>query len=127
MASTCDMSSGDLSVNTDVSPFPISNYQTYNQGKFTASVRKSYRTSTIWEGLFIDLMGKKLLKLITIGNLYRPPRDNNNNINIESFIGEITSIVDEIVKQCAYALVLGDFSIYLLQINEREKFNDFPI
>ena len=72
-------------------------------------------------------MGKKLLKLITIGNLYRPPRDNNNNINIESFIGEITSIVDEIVKQCAYALVLGDFSIYLLQINEREKFNDFPI
>ena len=130
-----------LSVDADVSLFSIPNYQTFHQGRsrcsnhgglltyvhtdFTASVRKSCRTSSIWEGLFIDLIGENLLKPITIGNLYRPPRDNNNNLNIESFIGELTPIVHKIGKECAYALILGDFNIDLLQINEREKFSDF--
>ena len=124
-----------------VSLFSIPNYQTFHQGKsrcsnhgglltyvhtyFTASVRKSCRTSSIWEGLFIDLIGEYLPKRITIGNLYRHPRDNNNKINIESFIGELTPIVHEIGEQCAYALILGNFNIDLLQINEIEKFSDF--
>ena len=46
-------------------------------------------------------------------------------MNIECFIGELTPIVHKIGKECAYALILGDFNIDLLQINEREKFSDF--
>ena len=46
-------------------------------------------------------------------------------MNIESFIGELTPIVHKIGKECAYALLVGDFNIDLLQINEREKFSKF--
>ena len=130
-----------LSVDAEVSLFSLPNYQTFHQGRsrcsnhgglltyvhtdFTASVKKSCRTSSIWEGLLIDLIGENLLKPITIGNLYRLPRDNNNNMNIESFTGELTPIVHKMGKECAYALVLGDFNIDLLLINEKERFSDF--
>ena len=45
-----------------------------------------YTQSNIWEGLFIDVSGQNLRRPITIGNIYKPPHNNNNNANIEKFI-----------------------------------------
>ena len=77
--------------------------------------------SSTWEGLFIDVSGENLKHLLTIGNIYRPPHNNNNNETITKFINELTPIVEDLQKQ-NYASIVGDFNINLLQIKEREIF-----
>ena len=57
--------------------------------------------------------------------IYRPPKNNNNNQSIELFIEEFSTIVDKISKNMSHGMIVGDFNINLLQIQEREKFGDF--
>ena len=56
-----------------------------------------------------------------VGNIYRPPHNNNNNANIK----EISTIINKLQKENKYATIVDDFNINLLQINEREKFDEF--
>ena len=84
-----------------------------------------YTRSDIWEGLFIDVSGHNLHRPITIGNIYRSPHNNNNNANIEKFIEEMSPIINTLQKENKYATIVDDFNINLLQINEREKFDEF--
>ena len=92
---------------------------------YSYKVRNLFTNSNIWEGLFIDINGGNLCRTFTIGNIYRPPHDNNNNANIEQFISELSPIIDIIQRENTYAAIVGDFNINLLQISEREKFGDF--
>ena len=48
--------------------------------------RNIYTRSGTWEGLFFDITSDNYVNEITLGNIYRPPKDNNNNTNIETFI-----------------------------------------
>ena len=64
-----------------------------------------------------------LLVHIVIAPLYT--YNNNNNKNIETFINEMSPIIDKLKKENSFAAILGDFNINLLQINEREKYEDF--
>ena len=66
-----------------------------------------------------------LRKPLTICNIYRPPHDNNSNDNISKFLSELSPVLDILQRENTYAAVVGDFNINLLQINEREKFEDF--
>ena len=84
-----------------------------------------YTQSDIWEGLFIDVSGQNLRRPIIIGNIYKPPHNNNNNANIERFIEEISPIINTLQQENKYAAIVHDFNINLLQINEREKFEEF--
>ena len=52
-------------------------------------------------------------------------KDNNNNTTIENFIGELTPDITDLGKGYNTALAVGNFNINLLQLNEREKYNDF--
>ena len=97
----------------------------YINEKYSYKLRNLYDKSDVWEGLFIDVNGHNLSKTLTIGNMYRPPHDNNNNKNIEKFIDEISPIIDIIQKENSYAAIVGDFNINLLQVNEREKYAEF--
>ena len=54
-----------------------------------------------------------------------PPKDNNNDATIENFIGELTPVITDLGKGNNTALAVGDFNINPLQLNEREKYNDF--
>ena len=129
-----------LSSNADISMFHIPGYKLIHQGfrctkhgglivyineKYSYKLRNLYDKSDVWEGLFIDVNGHNLSKTLTIGNMYRPPHDNNNNKNIEKFIDEISPIIDIIQKENSYAAIVGDFNINLLQMNEREKYAEF--
>ena len=87
----------------------------YLHEKYCNEVKNLYSNSDIWEGLFIDVTGK----------CDRPPHDNNNNKYIETFINEMSPIIDKLKKENSFAAILGDFNINLLQINEREKYEDF--
>ena len=45
----------------------------------------------VWEGIFVQVDGEHFeeKKTFRIVNIYRPPRDNNNRENIETFSREI--------------------------------------
>ena len=97
----------------------------YINEKYSCKLRNLYDKSDVWECLFIDVFGRNLSKTLTIGNMNRPPHDNNNDKNIEKFIDEISPIIDIIQKENNYAAIVGDFNINLLQVNEREKYAEF--
>ena len=128
------------SSDADVSLLHIPGYKLIHQGirctrhgglviylheQYTYKLRNMYTRSDIWEGLFIDVSGHNLHRPITIGNIYRPPHNNNNNANIETFIEEMSPIINTLQKENKYATIVGDFNINFLQINEREKYDEF--
>ena len=98
---------------------------TYVHCDFSATVRKQFRRSLVWEGQLIDIKGESLIAPINIFNIYRSPKDNNNNTTIENFIGDLTPVITDLGKDYNTALAVGDFNINLLQLNEREEYHDF--
>ena len=71
-------------------------------------------------------MGDNLRKPLTICNIYRPPHDDDSNDNISNFLFELSPpILGILQKENTHVVVVGDFNINLLQINGREKFEDF--
>ncbi len=51
----------------------------YLNEKFDYTAKLNFNQSRIWEGQFINVTGGGLSKGITYGNVYRPPRDVNEN------------------------------------------------
>ena len=39
-------------------------------------------TKHLWEGLLMEISGNGLKKKISLANIYRPPRDRNNDVSI---------------------------------------------
>ena len=56
---------------------------------------------------------------------YIDPKDKNNNTTIENSIGELTPVITDLGQGYNTPLAVGDFNINFLQLNEREKYNDF--
>ena len=82
--------------------------------------------SNIWEGLFVEIKHSDANFHMYLCNIYKPPRNNNNNQNIEHFKSEL---VPKLKTLCdnhknAEIAVAGDFNINLLQINERLIFQE---
>ena len=74
--------------------------------------------STVWEGLFIRIKDLENQKDLVLGNKNRPPHDNNNNqINIETFVIELDPMLSTLTNNKEDFLIAGDFNINLLQIN----------
>ena len=61
-------------------------------------------------------------KNIILGKLYRPPR--NLNANYQSFMREITSILEKIKDSRKELILAGDLNIYLLKLNDKPIFNE---
>ena len=131
-----------LTSDADVTLFDIPGYKLIHQGsrctrhggliiylheKYCYEVRNLYSSSDIWEGLFIDVTGHNLRKRLTIGNIYRPPHDNNNNKNIETFINEMSPIIDKLKKENSYAAISGDFNINLFKLMNEKNMMTFSI
>ena len=129
-----------LTSEQDVSIFNIPGYQLIHLGKsastcgglfiylrdeYSFTVTGQYNQSDLWEGLFIEVQGECLEGKLTIGNIYRPPKCNNNNATIDRFTEEISPILTNIGKKSSNAIVAGDFNIDLLQINERYKYQKY--
>ena len=98
----------------------------YLNENYNYEIRNVYSDSNIWGGLFIDINGGNLCRTFTIGYIYRTSHDNNNNnVNIQQFISELSPIIEILQIENAYAAIVDDFNINLLQISEREKIGDF--
>ena len=74
--------------------------------------------SNIWEGQFVEMnLGNSQL---TIGNIYRPPNDINDNYH--TFTDEFQNCINNLTGE---VLIAGDFNIDLLRINEKPAFCDY--
>ena len=89
------------------------------------SIMQKVNTSKIWEALFMKIKGSELPHPIIIGNIYRPPRENNNNSSIDNFMAEFSPIIHKICKTKTDIMIAGDLNIDLLLINQREKYADY--
>ena len=79
------------------------------------------RVVFVWEGLFIRIKDLENQKDIVLGNIYRPPHDNNNQININTFVTELDQMLSSLTNNRDDFLIAGDFNINLLQINVVNK------
>ena len=126
--------------NFDYDLFQIPGYQTISQGyicgqkggliiylqdHFTYTKRDLYVHSQHWEGLFIDVHHDDLSEKVTIANVYRPPRDNNSNKSIKNFLDPITPIITQLTRENSNLHICGDFNINLLELEHREKYQDY--
>jgi hypothetical protein len=82
-----------------------------------------YERSSIWEGIFIEINGDCLSRKITLGNIYRPPRDRNCDIN--SFLDIFSPIMAQLTNTNNDVIISGDFNIDLLKIESRAAYSDY--
>ena len=66
-----------------------------------------------------------LTQPIILVNVYRPPRNNNDNNTIRGFINEFASVLNNFPRSKNNIVITGDFNINLLEINERECYGEF--
>ena len=97
----------------------------YVNSKYTSSEFISIKESTVCEALFVKLSGADLPKDIIVGNVYKPPHNNNNYNNINVFISEMRPVLDQLNASKLEVLCAGDFNIDLLKINEKEHYSNF--
>ena len=124
----------------DVSHYELPNYNLIAQGticsrkgglityihkRFDYVIRSLYTSSSWWEGLFIDIKGDSLKRNITVGNIYRPPRDNNNNKSVRNFLTPFAPIIHKLSREKFDSIICGDFNIDLLKIKGRDLFVEF--
>jgi exonuclease III len=108
----------------DHSLFHIPNYNIINQPKtcsehggliiylkeeFTYKTRHLHKQSKLWEGLFIDISNRNCAKKITLGNIYRPPRFNNSNSTLETFMDEMRPVVSQLSKENSHVIITEGF------------------
>ena len=81
-----------------------------------------------FDGIFIEIQSRSShsnqnnLTNLVIGNIYRPPRNNIDDIN--SFTDEINLVFNELINYKNVA-ISGDFNIDLLKLNETNMVNDY--
>ena len=125
-----------LKEDADLTLFQIPGYQCISKGKtcsqhgglitylhenFASTEINTNSDSLIWEGQFILVKDIEFNKEIILGNIYRPPFDNNGRENIRTFIEELNPIISHFNTSCRDIVITGDFNINLLHVNNANK------
>ena len=71
------------------------------------------------------MFGNGLDKNISLANIYRPPQRNNCNASIEDFLHEFKPVLEIFDKGNSSKIIAGDFNINLLELNDRQKFQEY--
>ena len=95
----------------------------YLSESYDYSELQLYTGSQVWDGMFIEVKAPSISKKLIIGNIYRPPRNNNQNYDI--FISELQPIFEYLNTKKCEIVISGDFNIDLLKLKEKPKFNQF--
>jgi hypothetical protein len=97
----------------------------YIQNKINYNNVNIVNSFSTWEGLFLDIQLEQMNSAITIGNIYRPPRDNNNHNSLDNFMHEFKDTLGSISRRSASLIISGDFNIDLLKLNNNGKFQEY--
>ena len=76
-----------------------------------------FENSNIWEGQFLEITYQTMTKTIILGNVYRPPKDINENY--QTFIGEFANTLVYLNNNRNEVIIAGDYNIDLLKINDK--------
>ncbi len=95
----------------------------YLNNKFQVPPKITLNTFTTWEGQVIKINNSVLKKPIILGNICRPPKD--NNAKYRQFIEEIAPILSSLENKNSECIIVGDLNINLLKVNEKEIFGEF--
>ena len=87
--------------------------------------KKLYKQSEVYEALYVDIKHENLYKKVTVGNIYRPSKRNKDYQNVATFIKEIEPTIDTLDKENSFLAFGGDYNANLLEISEKENFQDF--
>ena len=60
-----------------------------------------------------------------VGNIYKPPKDNNNSVNVKGFVSQLEPISSYLSNTNSEVLICGDYNINLLKVNFEPHFNYF--
>ena len=127
-----------LTNDSDLSLLQLNNYTLVSQGKicsargglaiyikscYSYKFLDVYQHSETYEGQFIEVKIKDSNKNLIIGNIYRPPRDINENYY--AFIDEFTLVLQKLLKRKNEVVIAGDFNIDLLRIHDKIAFGRF--
>ena len=63
------------------------------------------------------------VKNLLLGNIYRPPHD--NNANYQQFIHELTPLITTLGNHHSDVIIAGDYNIDVLKINDKPMFSDY--
>ena len=94
---------------------------TYIESSLSCSKINIENRSSIWEGLFVSVKDDYSEKEFVIGNIYRPPYNNNNEDNINTFISELNPIIGKLNDSNRNIIIAAHFNINLLHINMCNK------
>ena len=62
---------------------------------------------------------------IIVGNIYKPPKANNNCANVKDFVSELEPISSDLNNTNSEVLICRDYNINLLRINSEPHFQLF--
>ena len=124
-----------LTDNDDLCLFSLPGYECISQGKhcsgkgglviyvdntYTSKVKLHINMHESWEGLIVHITGGGLTKTVTLGNISRPPRSRNDDLN--SFTNEFAHIISSLENNNNHFIFAGDFNINLLKLNENDAY-----
>ena len=90
---------------------------TYVDSQFNTSIMDIKNDSSITERLFVAVKDIETGKEIVVGNIYRPPYDDNNEQNVTTFLTELEPIISTLNDNNHELLIAGDVDINLPHIN----------
>ena len=83
-----------------------------------------YKKFDVYEAIFFEIRGSLIKdKKITVGNLYRPPRDSKRLVTVQSFCDELKPMLKRLQNENSYSVLCGDFNLNLLDIQGDNGFN----
>ena len=86
----------------------------YLNNNYTYELYQPSISLNIWEGLILKIFGNHEKK-IYLCNVYRPPRPED----LEEFLQQINIVLSDLNNFSSNILILGDFNIDLLKINDK--------
>ena len=58
----------------------------YLSDEFSFTIKDIEIDSDLWDGQYVEVNGGNLDGKVTLGNIYRPPRFNNSNLILKTFL-----------------------------------------
>ena len=98
---------------------------TYVDNSYDVTIKAQVNNSDIWDGLFLEIKHENMKNKIIVGNIYKPPKDNNNCGNVNGFVSELEPILNDLSNTNSEVLICGDYNINLLKINSEQHFSYF--
>ena len=129
-----------IKAGADTSSFQLNGYNIINQfcccsdhgglliyvlSDFRIKILKQITQSNTWEGLFVEVKKANIDKTFIIGNIYKPPRDNNSRQNTETFINELEPILYELNNTHKEVILAGDYNLNLLKTSDIPHYSEF--